>query len=84
MSLHDLAEIRELWGVAHSAIYRAVERGQLRAYGRPGRQKYYSEAELTALFGAPSKPRPPARQNGADATGGQQQGFELGTAAEAA
>jgi len=51
ITLHDLDEIHALWGVGHERIYAAVARGQLRAYGRPGRQKFYSEAELIALLG---------------------------------
>src|SRR5579864_5998857 len=57
--LHDLTEIHALWGVSHRAVYRAVERGSLRAYGRPGRQKYYSEAELVQVFGEPPHRTPP-------------------------
>src|SRR5205823_5198413 len=49
--LHNLTEIHALWGVGEDRIYRAVAHGALRAYGRPGRAKYYSESELIALLG---------------------------------
>ena len=53
IQLLDLREIEALWGFTEDRVYRAVARGQLRAYGRPGRQKYYSEAELISVFGEP-------------------------------
>src|SRR6266851_5179914 len=53
VALLDLREIKKLWGVGVDRVYRAVERGELRAYGRPGRQKYYAAAEVTACFGEP-------------------------------
>jgi hypothetical protein len=72
--LLDLAEIRKLWGATHERVYRAVRDGKLRAYGRPGRQKYYSSVELIGLFGEPpTSPMPPVLKhprNGRGATGG--------------
>lgn len=62
VQLRDLDEIRTMWGVHHVRVYAAVREGLLRAYGRPGRQKYYSEAELTAAFGQPLNPRDPEDQ----------------------
>lgn len=86
--LHDLAEIRELWGASHERVYKAVRDGKLHAYGRPGRQKYYSRAELLAVFGEPTTfDTPPAlkrRDNGERAKGGEQQSFELETGSVAA
>lgn len=58
MQLLDLAEIADLWGLNEFRIYRAVSDGRLRAYGRPGRQKYYSAVEVIAEFGCPRDPRP--------------------------
>lgn len=51
VQLLDLEEIEERFGIGVARIYRAVARGELRAYGRPGRQKYYSETELIQAFG---------------------------------
>jgi len=48
VQLLDLSEIQERWGIGEYRIYRAVALGQIRAYGRPGRQKYYSAAEIEA------------------------------------
>ncbi len=60
VSLRNLTEIHELWGKDAKTVYRAVRHGRLRAYGRPGRQKYYSEAELVQCFGEPpNRTRPP-------------------------
>jgi hypothetical protein len=50
VELLELSEIRERWGIGVDRIYRAVDRGALRAYGRPGHQKYYSAAEVIACF----------------------------------
>jgi len=77
ITLHDLEEVRSLWGIGVDRIYRAVARGLLHAYGRPGRQKYYSEAELVAAFGEPlNGPFRPTR-TGKSPSGGYQQGFEF-------
>lgn len=58
--LHDLDEIRAIWGASADRVYRAAARGELHAYGRPGRQKYYSEAELIQAFGEPpNRTQPP-------------------------
>jgi predicted DNA-binding transcriptional regulator AlpA len=46
--LVDLDEIQQRWGVSENKVYRAVALGYIRAYGRPGRQKYYSAAEIEA------------------------------------
>jgi hypothetical protein len=77
VELLDLAEICERWGFSHDRVYRAVARGRLHAYGRPGRQKYYSAAELIAVFGPPSggpeRPLKIARED----RGGNQQRFEF-------
>ena len=56
VTLRNLVEIKAMWDKGWDAVYRAVARGELRAYGRPGRQKYYSEAELTRVFGQPKPP----------------------------
>ena len=86
--LRNLVEIRQLWGHDEKTVYRAVRKGQLRAYGRPGRQKYYSEAELMHVFGEPTnRTQPPAhnrarKSNGV--TGGQLSFDEIATAAAAA
>jgi len=72
--LHDLEEIHALWGFREEKVYRAVALGQLHAYGRPGRQKYYSDVELRAAFGEPKNGhQPPAakrRDSGSDGRGG--------------
>src|SRR5258708_982806 len=64
IQLLDLREIEALWGFSESKVYAAAARGQLRAYGRPGRQKCYSEAELIAAFGTP--PNSPKRPSGTE------------------
>jgi hypothetical protein len=76
--LHDLEEIHALWGKNVETVYRAVRDGKLRAYGRPGRQKYYSEAELISAFGEPpNQPRDPGKTKD-NATGGYPQQGDLG------
>jgi len=86
--LLDLREIREEWGATAERVYRAVRDGKLRAYGRPGRQKYYSRAELVQAFGEPLNPDPPARLKrlgkSADVSGRQLSFGELADAAAAA
>jgi hypothetical protein len=86
--LHDLSEIRALWGIGEDRVYRAVANGLLHAYGRPGRQKYYSSLELIRAFGEPlTSPIPPAlkrRDNRSDATGGQYSQGELALTSRAA
>jgi hypothetical protein len=78
IQLLDLREIHAAWGYAEEKIYRAVADGRLRAYGRPGRQKYYSAAELIAAFGAPPRGGPlrPAKIDRTD-NGRNQQRFEF-------
>ena len=86
--LHDLREIEAIWGVGEDRIYRAVARGQLRAYGRPGRRRYYSAFELMQLLGEPpngTQPpsvKAPRQSNGVD--GRQLSWPELTSTAEAA
>lgn len=46
VELLNLVEIRKRFGIGHDALWRAAARGFIRAYGRPGRQKYYSAAEI--------------------------------------
>lgn len=83
VELLDLAEIEERWGFTEYRVYRAVARGLIHAYGRPGRQKYYSFAELTAAFGEPPNgPFRPARTEKTD-KGGNQQGFDFGESVDA-
>ncbi len=86
--LRNLAEIHDLWGKDAKTVYRAARHGALRAYGRPGRQKYYSEAELVAVFGEPLNGHtPPAsrRQHRASDVSGEQLSWpEIGNAAAAA
>lgn len=48
IELVDLVEIRERWGVGHDRVWRAVAQGHIHAYGRPGRQRYYSAREIEA------------------------------------
>lgn len=60
VTLRNLVEIKAMWDKGWDAVYRAVMRGELRAYGRPGRQKYYSESELTMAFGEPVRPLDPS------------------------
>jgi hypothetical protein len=61
--LHDLEEIRAIWGKSVRQVYSAAARGELRAYGRPGRQKYYSDVELRAVFGEPKNGHNPPAHN---------------------
>lgn len=53
VTLLDLDEVRRLWGLSVYAIYKYASEhpNQLRTYGRPGRQRYYSYAELRDAFG---------------------------------
>ena len=53
VQLLDLDEIAQRFGVGSYHVYVAVAEGRLRAYGRPGRQKYYSLAELIEVFDEP-------------------------------
>ena len=46
LELVDLTQIKERYGLGERAIYGLVARGEIRAYGRPGRQKYYVAAEI--------------------------------------
>lgn len=48
VELVDLDEIKHRWGVGENRLYRAVALGHIHAYGRPGRQKYYSASEIEA------------------------------------
>ena len=48
IQLVDLVEIKERWGVGPDRVWRAAAQGWIHAYGRPGRQKYYSAAEIEA------------------------------------
>jgi hypothetical protein len=50
IQLLDLQEIEERFGRSEYHVYRAVEQGRLKPYGRPGRQKYYSLAQLEEVF----------------------------------
>jgi hypothetical protein len=76
IQLLDLREIEFLWGFTEKRVYGAVARGEVRAYGRPGRQKYYSRAELIATFGEPKNGHlPPAKRERTD-RGSNQQSFE--------
>ncbi len=60
VSLLDLSEIEAEWGITEYRVYRAAAEGRLRAYGRPGHQKYYSRAELVQVFGEPGdRTQPP-------------------------
>lgn len=49
----DLDEVRRLWGLSVYAIYKYAQEhpDQLHTYGRPGKQRYYSYAELKVAFG---------------------------------
>ena len=78
--LHDLEEIRAIWGASADRVYRAVARGLLHAYGRPGRQKYYAERELIIAFGEPSRgpSNDPAKLSASD-NGRNQGSFEFET-----
>lgn len=80
VELLDLREIEAMWGVSENKIYRAVERGDLTRFGRPGRRKFYSLSELVALLGTP-KHGPsdvPAKLSASD-NGRNQQHFEFET-----
>ena len=46
IELVDLDEIHARWGIGERRVYRAAALGLIRAYGRPGRQKYYSADEI--------------------------------------
>lgn len=82
--LHDLDEIHALWGAGAERIYAAAARGELHAYGRPNRQKYYSHAELVRLLGEPRYPRGlNSGKQSRNAKGGNQQSFDLDVAAAA-
>lgn len=84
VELVDLDEIHERWGVGERRIYGAVARGEIHAYGRPGRQKYYALAELVRLLGEPRYPRPlNSKRQPRPETGGDQQRFDLDIAAAA-
>jgi hypothetical protein len=56
ITLLDLDEVRRLWGLSVYAIYKYADEHRegedaLHTYGRPGRQRYYSYAELRRAFG---------------------------------
>lgn len=55
IQLHNLIEIRELWGKGKWAVLGAVQRGDLRPVARPGHQPYYLHDELVAAFGEPAR-----------------------------
>lgn len=46
IQLLTLSEIQERWNVTEYRVYRAVALRQIKAYGRPGKQKYYSAREI--------------------------------------
>lgn len=77
VQLLDLSEIHERWGYTENRIYAAVARGELHAYGRPGRQKYYSERELIAIFGEPNGSGPNSNSVRRTDKGGNQERFDF-------
>ncbi len=54
-----MAEAARLWGMTYrmaaGRIYKACHQGLIKAYQRPGHQRFYLASELEAVFGPPGE-----------------------------